>query len=99
MHGPSLCLHDCYSVRTIFLIICRTVTLLFLILCIEGRHNYRLQSTKQISLYEAKETAKMRVAFFLDTCKVWPQGHDSLRSDLSFHGLPASMHPRIITAR
>ena len=28
MHGPSLCLPDCYSVRPIFLIICRSVTLL-----------------------------------------------------------------------
>ena len=74
-------------------------------------HNHRLQSTKQISSYEAQQTAKMRVATFRNIhakigrrgifkkykCKDWPQGHDSLRSDLSFRRLPAIMHPRIIT--
>ena len=44
--------------------------------------------------------AKMRVAILKKyTCKDWPQGHDSLRSDLSFRGLPPIMHPRIITTR
>ena len=63
-------------------------------------HNRRLHSTKQISLYEARQMAKMRVAILKKyTCKDWPQGHDSLRSDLSFRGLPPIMHPRIITTR